>query len=350
MSKASRRSRGTITIEDVAREAQVSAMTVSRVINKGQNVREGTREAVLQAIEKLRYSPNAAARSLAAGEATRIGLFYANPSAAYLSQFLVGSLNTARSAGCHLMLEPCDSDDADVQREAAQQFINAGVEGVVLPPPLSESATILECLRDAEIPVVTVAMGLVPNPLNVRMDDYGAAVQLTDYLIGLGHRRIAHISGAIGQIASSLRESGFIDAAAKSGIPRDELLIEQGHFTFRSGLEAAERLLSDPHPPTAIFACNDDMAAAVVSVAHRRGMEVPQDLSVVGFDDTSLATNVWPELTTVRQPVSAMAGAALDMLLGALRAQRRGDELTPSECVLEHELIIRGSAASPRRS
>lgn len=350
MSKGSRRSRGTVTIEDVAREARVSAMTVSRVINNGKNVREVTRETVLQAIEKLRYSPNTAARSLAAGEATRIGLFYANPSAAYLSQFLVGSLNTARSAGCHLMLEPCESEDPDLQREAAIQFVEAGVEGVVLPPPVSESAVILEELRNAGIPVVTVAMGRVHNPLNVRMDDYGAAVEITDYLIKLGHRRIGHILGAEGQIARALREQGFLHAAAKAGIPSEDLHIVQGQFTFRSGLDAAEAMLSDPHPPTAIFACNDDMAAAVVSVAHRRGLQVPEDLSVVGFDDTSLATNVWPELTTIRQPVSAMAGAALEMLLAALRAHRRGDEVPASERVLEHELVIRGSAAPPRPS
>ncbi|WP_300974943.1 LacI family DNA-binding transcriptional regulator [Sphingomonas sp. LHG3406-1] len=347
MSKASRRGRGNVTIEDVAREAGVSTMTVSRVINKGKNVREETRDNVLQAIEKLRYSPNTAARSLAAGQATRIGLFYSNPSAAYLSQFLVGSLQTARSAGCHLMLEPCESENPALQREAAQQFIDAGVEGVILPPPVSESTTILEELRKAEIPVVTVAMGRVHNPLNVRMDDYAAAVQLTQYLIDLGHRRLGHITGAPGHIATSERERGFRDVARQAGIADDQLSIEPGEFTFRSGLDAADALLSLPEPPTAIFASNDDMAAAVVSVAHRRGLQVPDDLSVVGFDDTSLATSVWPELTTIRQPVSAMAGAALEMLLGALRFQSRGEDAGSIDRVLDHELIIRGSAAAP---
>jgi LacI family transcriptional regulator len=345
MSKVSRRSRGTVTIEDVAREAGVSTMTVSRVINKGKNVREETRENVLQAIDRLRYSPNTAARSLAAGHATRIGLLYSNPSAAYLSQFLVGSLHTARSAGCHLMIEQCDTEDPVLQREAAQQFVEAGVEGVVLPPPVSESEPIIEELRNADIPVVTVAMGRVENSLNVRMDDYGAAMQLTEYLIGLGHRRLAHITGAPGHIATVMRERGFRDAAANAGIK--QVLVEPGHFTFRSGLDAAEKILDGKDRPTAIFACNDDMAAGVVSVAHRQGLQVPGDLSVVGFDDTSLATSVWPELTTVRQPVSAMAGAALDMLLGALRARRRGDPIAQSERVLDHELVIRQSASSP---
>jgi LacI family transcriptional regulator len=170
-------------------------------------------------------------------------------------------------------------------------------------------------------------------------------VQLTEYLISLGHRRLAHITGSPEQMATAMRERGFRDAAAKAGI--EHVLVEPGQFTFRSGLDAAEKLLDGKDRPTAIFACNDDMAAGVVSVAHRQGLQVPGDLSVVGFDDTSLATSVWPELTTVRQPVSAMAGAALDMLLGALRARRRGDPIARSERVLDHELVIRESAASP---
>ncbi|HJP67667.1 MAG TPA: LacI family DNA-binding transcriptional regulator, partial [Sphingomicrobium sp.] len=117
MNKPSRRSRGSITIEDVAREAGVSAMTVSRVINKEKNVREETRKAVLETIERLNYSPNTAARNLAAGEATHIGLLYSNPSAAYLSQFLVGALGAAREAGCHLVIEPCESQDEIEQGE-----------------------------------------------------------------------------------------------------------------------------------------------------------------------------------------------------------------------------------------
>ena len=347
MDRSSRRRRGSITIEDVARAAGVSAMTVSRVINDGRNVRDGTRERVQDAIAKLNYSPNSAARSLAAGDATHIGLLYSNPSAAYLSQFLVGALETARGAGCHLVIEPCESDGEDSQRQAARSFTNADVEGVILPPPLSESVAIMSELADANVPVVTVAMGQVENPLNVCMDDRGAARQMTEYLIGLGHRRIAMIKGHPDQIASAQREQGFHEAAEAAGLGKRDIHLEQGYFTFRSGLDAAERLLDLPLPPTAVFASNDDMAAAVISVAHRRGLSLPQDLSVVGFDDTSQATTVWPELTTIRQPVAAMAGAALDLLLAELRARRRGTTVGPAERVLDHELVIRESAVPP---
>lgn len=344
MNKPSRRSRGTVTIEDVARLAGVSAMTVSRVINHGRNVREGTRIKVLDAVEQLRYSPNTAARNLAAGEATHIGLLYSNPSAAYLSQFLVGALDCARRAGVHLVIEACESEDEAEQSEVARRFATADVDGVILPPPLSESVPILTELALAETPVVTVAMGkLYENALNVRIDDFKAAAEVANHLISLGHRRIGLIRGHPQQIASAERERGFRAAVEAANLDPGDVIVEQGYFTFRSGLDAGERLLDRSPRPTAIFASNDDMAAAVVSVAHRRGLDVPGDLSVVGFDDTAPATTVWPELTTVRQPVSAMASAALDLLLSDLRGQRRDLAPVASERVLDHELIIRES-------
>jgi LacI family transcriptional regulator len=348
MHKSSRRSRGSLTIEDVAREAGVSAMTVSRVINKEKNVREQTRQTVLETIERLNYSPNSAARNLAAGETTHIGLLYSNPSAAYLSQFLVGALEAARETGCHLVIEACESEEEAEQGEVGRRFANAEAEGVILPPPLSESVPILTELALANTPVVTVAMGkLYPNALNVRIDDFAAAKEMTEYLIGLGHRRIGLITGHPEHIASTERERGFRAAVAHARLRSEDVSVEQGFFTFRSGLDAAEKLLALPQPPTAIFASNDDMGAAAISVAHRRGLRVPGDLTVVGFDDTAPATTVWPELTTIRQPVSAMGAAALHLLLEDLRNRRRGGEGLSQEIVLEHEMIIRESSGPP---
>jgi LacI family transcriptional regulator len=349
MHKPSRRSRGTLTIEDVARAAGVSAMTVSRVINKEPNVREETRQSVLETIERLNYSPNTAARNLAAGETTHIGLLYSNPSAAYLSQFLVGALESARAAGVHLVIEPCESEDESEQCDVARSFAKADAKGVILPPPLSESVPILTELALSDTPVVTVAMGkLYPNALNVRIDDFAAAKEMTDYLIGLGHRRIGLIMGHPHHIAAQERERGFRAAVVDAGLKPADTPIEQGYFTFRSGLDAAAKLLNRPEPPTAIFASNDDMAAAVISVAHRRGLHVPADLTVVGFDDTAPATTVWPELTTIRQPVSEMAAAALELLLADLRHRKRANGGLSQETVLKHELIIRESSGPPR--
>ena len=167
---------------------------------------------------------------------------------------------------------------------------------------------------------------------------------MTRHLLQLGHRNIGFIKGHPNHIASHERARGFAAALEEYGLDPAAAPIEQGYFTFRSGLAAAERLLDLPDPPTAIFASNDDMAAAAVSVAHRRGLAVPDDISIVGFDDTAPATTVWPELTTVRQPVSAMAEAALDLLLADLRGRRSGMATGPAEQVLEHELVIRESS------
>ena len=348
MAKPSRRRRGATTIEDVARAAGVSAMTVSRVINHGKNVRESTRAAVLDAIARLNYSPNTAARSLAAGQATHIGLLYANPSAAYLAQFLIGALHAARSAGVHLVIESCESEDADEQAEVTRRFATSDVEGVVLPPPLSESQPIMAELDDMGIPVVTVAMGAPrEDSLNVRIDDHAAAMEMTRYLLDLGHRNIGFIKGHPNHVASHDRYRGFCDALTEAGIDCDRAPAEQGYFSYRSGLTAGERLLKRNDRPTAIFASNDDMAAATISVAHRMGLAVPDDISIVGFDDTALATSVWPELTTVKQPISAMAEAALELLIADLRSHPPGSPRKFTERVLSHAMIIRESSAAP---
>lgn len=348
MAKPSRRRRGVTTIEDVARTAGVSAMTVSRVINHGKNVRETTRDAVLEAIERLNYSPNTAARSLAAGQAAHIGLLYANPSAAYLAQFLIGALHAARSAGVHLVIESCESEDADEQAEVTRRFATSDVEGVILPPPLSESEPIMAELESMGIPIVTVAKGAPKeHDLNVRIDDHAAALEMTRYLLDLGHRNVGFIKGHPNHIASHDRYRGFCDALIEAGIEAEAAPAEQGYFSYRSGLTAGERLLGRAERPTAIFASNDDMAAATVSVAHRMGLNVPDDVSVVGFDDTALATSVWPELTTVKQPISAMAEAAVELMIADLRSHVGGTPRKFTERVLSHAMIIRESSGPP---
>ena len=348
MGKPSRRRRSAITIADVARAAGVSAMTVSRVINGVQNVRESTREAVLDAVERLNYSPNSAARSLAAGESTHLGLLYANPSAGYLSQFVIGALHAARGVGAHLMIESCESEDADEQAEVTRRFANGEVEGVILPPPLSESQPILAELEAIGLPAVTVAMGAARDgAMNVRIDDTAAGAEMTRHLLALGHRRIGFIKGHPNHVASQDRYRGFCNAIAEFGLDPADMPAEQGYFSYRSGLTAGERLMKREDRPTAIFASNDDMAAAAISVAHRYGLVVPDDISIVGFDDTPLATSVWPELTTVKQPIAAMAEAAVELLVADLRGPRAGAPHKGSERVLSHAMILRDSSGPP---
>jgi LacI family transcriptional regulator len=191
-------------------------------------------------------------------------------------------------------------------------------------------------------------MGLPPErSLNVRIDDAAASAAMTKHLIDMGHRSIGFIRGNPNQTSSAERHRGFVEAIEAAGLDVKAMPVEQGYFTFRSGIVAAERLLDRKEPPTAIFASNDDMAAAAVGVAHRRGLHVPQDISIVGFDDTSLATTMWPELTTVRQPIAAMAESALALLLARLRAHRTGTTDKLEEQVLDFELIQRESCGPP---
>jgi LacI family transcriptional regulator len=322
-------------------------MTVSRVINNESNVRDKTRRIVDEAIAELGYSPNEAARSLAGASQIHIALLYSNPSSAYLSEFLVGGLERSRSLNVQVVVEKCnEGDDAE---EAVRRLIAGGIDGVVLPPPLADSPSLLEVLEAEDTPVVLVtAAGLRDNVSVVSIDDYRAALTMTEHIISLGHQRIGFIIGHPNQLASRRRLEGYRDAMSKAGLDAPQELIVQGLFTYRSGLEAAETLLDLPARPTAIFASNDDMAAATVAVAHRRGLEVPGDLSVCGFDDTTLAVTIWPELTTIRQPIVELSGAAAELLVQKIRAQRLGKKLQPGHVLLDFALVRRESAGPPR--
>lgn len=347
MSRKPRRQKLLPTISDVARHAGVSPMTVSRVINGEGNVRASTRDTVKNAISALRYAPNPAARSLAGAGQTRIGLLYNHPSAGFLSDLLLGSLDQAARSDVQIIVEKCELGDHEL--EVAQHLIDGGIDGVILPPPLCEASAVLKLLAAAQVPTVSVATGLPSETmLAVRIDDREAAWTMTRHIIALGHRRIGFIRGTPNLSASARRCEGFEAALHEAGIAIDPALIVDGSFTYRSGLDAAERLLRLDEPPSAIFASNDDMAAATVAVAHRRGLDVPGDLTVCGFDDTTLSTAIWPELTTIHQPIADMSRAAVDLLVSTIRRQR-GCAPLERHRMLDFTLIRRQSDAAPRR-
>jgi LacI family transcriptional regulator len=335
------------TIADVAAYAGFAPMTVSRVINGESNVREETREAVQAAIAKLKYSPNLAARSLAGAEQVRIGLLYSNPSSAYLSEFLVGSLEQARLSHVQLVVEKCDVKQ---QEQVVNDLLAGGIDGIVLPPPLCDSKRIHAVLTKAGALAVAVASARPrAGLLAVRIDDHAAAVAMTRHILSLGHKRIGFIIGNPNQTASAQRFAGYRAALAEAGIPIDKTLISQGLFTYRSGLKAAEQLLTLAKPPTAVFASNDDMGAATVTVAHRHQLDVPKDLTVCGFDDTEFARSIWPELTTIRQPIADMARAAVLLLVQKIRAHRAGEDEELQHALLEFTLVRRDSDQAPVR-
>lgn len=344
--RAGRRAKGAPTIADVARAAECSPMTVSRVINGETSVREETRQAVLAAIRDLDYQPNTAARRLAGADQPRIALLYANPSASYLSELLMGGLEQASRSDVHLVVERCefDKDEFNVVRRLA----NGGIEGLLLPSPLCDEQALLDHLNELGVCAVAIGSGKGPeNHSAVMIDEYQAAFDMTEHIIRLGHKRIGFIIGNPHQTASALRLEGFQDAMAKHGLDVPQSCLAQGLFSYRSGLDAANRLLTQAEPPSAIFASNDDMAAATVAVAHRLHLDVPVDLSVCGFDDTAIATTIWPELTTVRQPIGEMSRRAVAILSAEIKQRRAGNRPEPTCVTLDYELVRRDSDAAP---
>lgn len=339
MEKSQRRRRGAVTMHEVARLAGVSPMTVSRVLSGSAVVTASTRQRVQKAVRRLGYSPNVAARNLAGASTVHIGLLYSNPSAAYLNELLAGVLERSYRTGCQILLAKCGARN---ERAAIRRLLNDGVNGIILP---SDFARVPETLRAAGVPYVAVATGRhEADGLSVRINDFEAAAAMTRHLISLGHKRIGFIMGAPDQAASAQRYAGFLAALHEHGLRVRKDWVKQGAFTYRSGLIAAEALLAGRSRPSAIFASNDDMAAAAIAVAHRLRLDVPAKLAVAGFDDTPLATAIWPTLTTIRQPIGAMARKAVDLLLEEIRLRRLGRTLARREYFLRFSLIPRESS------
>ena len=334
------------TVADVARLAGVSPMTVSRVMNASGNVQPATCEKVQAAIAELGYVPNAAARNLAGGRQCRIALLHANPSSAYLSEFLMGSLAQASASNAQLVVEYCE--DADIADVLVAKLRAHRADAVLLAPPLCDDAALIANLRDLGLPMAQIATGAPqPGAHAVTIDDLAAARDMTRHLIALGHRRIGFIAGNTNQTASTLRRAGFERALAEAGIALDPALVRQGDFSYRSGLAAAEALFKLDPRPSAIFASNDDMAAAAVATAHRHRLDVPADISICGYDDTAMATTIWPELTTIRQPVAEMARIATQLLVEHVRAGTAGCAATHNR--LDYTFVRRGSDGPPGR-
>ncbi|QDX28244.1 LacI family transcriptional regulator [Sphingomonas suaedae] len=344
--RSSRRRGGAPTIADVAAEARCSPMTVSRVINGEGNVRETTREQVLAAIAKLNFAPNRAARSLAGGEQLRIALMFDNPSASYLSEFLMGALEEASRADVHLVVQNCEN--VAEAKSLVHHLIDGGIKGFILPPPLCDDQSVLDLVTNAGAVAIAVGPGKASGShAAVLIDDFQAAYDMTRHIIDLGHKRIGFIIGNPEQVSSGRRLNGYKAALEAAGIPIREELIAQGRFTYRSGMQASEQLISVDPRPTAIFASNDDMAAATVAVAHRLHLDVPNDITVCGFDDTAMASTIWPELTTIRQPIRAMTAWAVSATVRILKAKRTGERLEVEQKTLPYTLVRRDSDSAP---
>jgi LacI family transcriptional regulator, galactose operon repressor len=338
----------TVTIDDVAELADVSIKTVSRVLNNEPNVRAATREKVLAAVKQLEYRPSQSARSLAGSRSFLLCHFYDNPSPAYLLDVELGASSICREAGYHLIVERLDGSDPTLAASIGATVTALRLDGVILTPPISDNTAVLDILERNDTPYVRFAPYMVRNRgASVAMDDRRAAYEMTGLLIGLGHRRIGFIKGHPDHGASDVRLQGHLEALRDQGISVREDWIKQGYFSFDSGVAAAESLLTAAERPSAIFATNDDMAMGVVTVGHRLGLDLPDQLSIVGFDDTPGASYVWPRLTTVRQPVTQMAAAATQMLISGEATRSKWPAGKAPARLLDFEIVVRDSARSP---
>lgn len=324
------------TIADVAKLAGVSMKSVSRVMNRESNVSEKLRASVLAAIEALGYVPDMAARSLAGSRVFVIGALFDNPSPNYIIKVQEGVYSACRERGYHLLIETVATEAADLSEQVRDILLTARIDGMVLTPPTTENELIMNILEMLKIPYARIASVSFPGrSVSVVMDDEAAAGEVAQHLLALGHRRFGFVGGPLKHGAAGTRRAGFLAAIAAAGASAVEA---EGSFQFTSGIEAGRALLNRANPPTAIFAANDDMAAGVYAAASELGLKIPDDVSVVGFDDSYIAVSVWPPLTTIYQPISEMARRAAQSLIAR--------ETREEPIILPHQLVVRASTGT----
>lgn len=331
------------TINDIARIAGVSKKTVSRVINRSPSLRPETREKIEAVIARYGYAPDPQARGLAFRRSFLIGLIYDNPNPQYVVNMQLGLLDGMRGSGFELVVHPCDRGSTTLARDIRGFIERQKLFGVVLTPSVSEDEGVAEMLREVGCEFVRIASVPVDTPEHsiVTQDRHGGLLA-GRHLAELGHTRVGFISGPVTFRSSHERRGGFEDGLREHGLALDPGLVAEGAYTFESGLEGAARLLALPDRPTAIFAGNDEMAAGVLHAARRAGLAVPDDLSVIGFDDFQIASRVWPPLTTIRAPTREIGRLASERLIG----QSGEDKRDPADRL--PSLVARESTGKPK--
>lgn len=329
-----------ITIEDVAALARVSIKTVSRVLNDEPNVQISTRQRVTEAINRLNFRPSRVARSLAARRTFILGLMYDNPCAHYVAKLQAGALRACASEGYDLLVLPRSYRNTDTAAEIASLYRQSRFDGVILSPPLSDVTSLIQGLRQERVPLTLISPGgALVESSSVHTNDQEAARLMTEYLISMGHRDIAFVAGHPDHVAVCTRTAGFLEAMQAAGISVPDDFVYAGLNSFESGEQAGAALLAKPKRPTAIFAANDEMAAGVCVAARHRGLDIPRDLSVCGFDDIPIAIQVWPALTSVTQPIQDMAEKAAELLI----RQIKEPESAVEHVEIRSELMVRES-------
>ena len=333
------------TLSDIAKLAKVSIKTASRVVRKEPKVSPKTRAAVEEAIKTLNYRPSVAPRAAVGSRSYVLGLIFDNPNASYIVELLQGAMEQSRQDGYHLIVEPVSLSSATITEDINNLLVQSNLDGMILPPPLCDEPSILKALMSAGKPFARISPSISKElGLRVEINDHQAAKEMTTKLIELGHTSIGFITGRKGTATTRRRLEGFLSAMKEANLSVPDSFIQEGNFEYRSALIAGEKLLKQPQQPTAIFASNDEMAAGLIAAAHKSGLSVPDDLSIAGFDDSLVATVVWPQLTTVRQPIKEMAATAVKILIEKCRAESDENlnmELLPTEIIMRESTSIK---------
>ncbi|PLT34484.1 LacI family DNA-binding transcriptional regulator [Bacillus sp. V5-8f] len=329
-----------VRIVDVARKANVSTATVSRVLSKSGNVKKDTTERVLKAIESLNYQPNILARQLRRLETKTILVVVPDITNTFFSKVLRGIESVAIDSGYQVLLGDTlndaerESGYLNILRQKKADgmiLLTARVDGEVVEDVAKQYPVVIACEYTEGTTIPTVSI-----------DNVSSARKATEHLISLGHKRIATITGPFDSVLGRDRLKGFQQAMAQHGIPMDSLLVQEGDFTFESGYNVMQKLLALNVPPTAIFAANDEMAIGAIKAVKSKGLGVPKDISVVGFDDIKFASIFEPSLTTIAQPSYEIGKKAIQLLIKLINK----DELDKNQYILEDKLIVRDSSKS----
>ncbi len=337
-----------LTITDIARLAGVSKKTVSRVINRSGLVRDETRDKILKIVDEYDFQPDPQARALALRRSHLIALISDQPNPQYVVDIQSGILDGLAETSYQLVVRPCDRESPTLYDDICEIIRHQKFFGVILTPSISEDDELIGRLRQIECPYVRIAAVSLDSPENmIETHDYVGAAEAARHIADLGHRDIAHIRGPDMFLSAKERLRGFRVGLAEYSLSVTDEYLLRGGYTFESGMHCGEELLSLPKPPTAVFAGNDEMAVGVYQAVRRAGLRVPEDLSIVGFDDAPIATRIWPMLTTVRLPIRYMGRTAVQLLVS--NHDRFAME-PPSATSVMPSLIVRGSTAAPSGS
>lgn len=336
-----------MSIHDVAKRARVSIATVSRTMNNSSAVDPKTAERVRKAMEELRYYPDRQARSLVSGRSRILGLIVSDFTNPFFPELVKGFEDVAVHHGFEIMVSSTDYNSARMAL-CVRRLLERKAEGVAIMTSEMDQPLIDQLVK-RKVPTVFLDVGSVHSFISNIQVDYAAGInQAVGHLLNLGHRRIGFVSGPLGLKSASIRRTAFLDCLSRKGILEDEDLVTEGDHTIDGGLDATTRLLESRNPPTAVLASNDLTAIGGMRAVRRKGWSVPEDVSIIGFDDIRFAEFTEPPLTTVALSRSELAERAICALLRHIDPEQNRKPAHGAEYTVTPVLMVRQSTAPPR--